>query len=115
MMLPLFDSQPEPARRAPSPLQLRRKRIREAFASADAKWQTAFSAFIVSYLASHGAATAEQIRIAYEKTSLPQPTGSKRASGAIYARLRASGTIKEVGREMSRMYGNGLVKYEIVR
>jgi len=115
MMLPLFDSQPLPARRAPSPLQLRRKRIREAFANADAKWRDAFSAFIVSYLASHGAATAEQIRVAYEKTSLPQPTGSKRASGAIYARLRANGTIKEVGREMSRIYGNGLVKYEIVR
>jgi hypothetical protein len=114
MMLP-FNLEPEPARRSPSPLQLRRKRIREAFANADAKWRDAFEALIVSYLASHGAATAEQIRIAYEKTSLPQPTGSKRASGAIYARLRAAGTIKEVGREMSRIYGNGLVKYEIVR
>lgn len=113
--LPLFDQVPAPQamRTAASPIDERRRAMNAAFEHADERWRTEYEAFILRFLTNRGPATAERIRTAYERTSLPQTRKSKRASGAIFVALRRAGKIREAGRETSRLYGNGLVRYEV--
>lgn len=112
--LPLFAGVPiEPVPPA-DPLRERRKAMDAAFAAADERWREEYTAFVLRFLVCYGRATAETIRLAYEaRPELPQTSKSKRASGAIFTQLRRMGRIREVGRELSRKYGNGLAVYEL--
>ena len=108
---PLFGAVPPPPPPAP-PVQERYEAMQAAHDKASDEWKEAYEAFILSYLASHDQATGEDIRLAYEKTSLPQVENSKRASGAIFARLKREGKIREVGFKLSEKYGNPIRLYE---
>lgn len=112
--LPLFTNQPEPVRPAPSPIAVRRKRIKEAFANADAEWRKRYRSYILQFLAS-GPATAEDVRLSYRQSGLPQTVGSQRASGAIFIALKREGLIREVGKRRSRIYGNDISLYEAIK
>lgn len=110
---PLFD-QPEPApKQSPTLLEQRREAMQATYDHADEQWKEEYEAFIVRYLRSYGRATAEHIRTAYEKAGLPQTNKSKRASGAIFTRLRRKKVIREVGRERSQIYGNFIPVLEL--
>lgn len=114
--LPLFDGCNLPSQRpTEDPLEARRRAEAAAFEKANAAWKSAYRDFILKYLEWNGPSTAEQIRIGYEKSFLPQQTGSKRASGAIFRSLMNEGLIRKCGRETSKLYGNELVRYELAR
>lgn len=110
---PLFGGAPPPPP-GPTEVQERHEAMQAVYERTKDEWKIAFESFILSYLASHGQATGEDIRLAYEKTGLPQleDDSSKRASGAIYARLKRQNLIREVGFKLSEKYGNPLRIYE---
>lgn len=112
--LPLFDRvQQLAAVPATDPLKEREAARDAAFAHADDRWKEEYTAFILRFLGANGPATAENIRTAYESTNLPQTSKSKRASGAIFVTLKREGKIRKVGKDMSKLYGNELDRYEL--
>lgn len=95
-----------------NPLAKRRHARDAAYDAADEDWKVKYEFFILQYLAMHRDGTAEDIRLAYEDRGLPQTSGSKRASGGIFVRLRKAGKIRETGKRKSRLFGNDLTVYE---
>lgn len=107
----LFDLGTAPA---PTPVDRRHRLMREALRHAGEVFRAAYEPFILRHLAQHGPASAEAIRLAYEEAGLPSPP-SKRASGAIFQRLKSEGRIRVAGQERSRLYANKLDVYELVQ
>lgn len=114
--LPLLTGVPAPVLPPDDPIAARKQAMAAAFDHAREQWREAYEDFICRYLMRHGDATAEEIRVAFEADSTnPQPGASKRASGAIFTKLRRRGTIVESGKRRSRIYGNDLAVYRLVR
>lgn len=98
----------------PTPLDKRYEAMAAAEQYASDDWKREYRNFILTYL-ERGPATAEDIRLQYEKNGLPQPGNSKRASGAIFVRLMREKVIKHCGHRRSRIYGNDLKIYDLTR
>jgi len=96
------------------PLERRKKLRDECLKRAGEAFRRSFTEFVIVYLTINGRATGEQIREAYAGTSEPQPH-KWQAAGGVYAKLRRDGKVHEVGRENSRIYGNGLPVLELAR
>jgi hypothetical protein len=102
--------EPEPA--PETPLEKRFAAAEASYEKSDDEWKAEYEAFILKYLALHEDATAEDIRLAFEKDeSNPEPGKSKRASGQIFIRLRKAKRIHRVGKRRSAIYGNDLTVY----
>lgn len=105
----LFGTMP-PQPPQPDPLTVREQAMQAAYAAADERFRTEYRAFVLRYLTKHADGSAEEIRLAYERSGLPRPR-VKRASGQIFKDLRKEGLIVECGKRRSRLYGNDLATY----
>jgi hypothetical protein len=105
----LFATMP-PQPPQPDPLAIREAAMKAAYDAADERFREEYRAFVLRYLGKHVDGTAEEIRLAYERSGLPGPR-CKRASGQIFRELRRDGAIVECGKRRSKLYGNDLATY----
>lgn len=85
--------------------------IDAALDAAHEEWKAAYEQHILRYASvAHEPFTAEDVRLAYERSHGPQ-TKKQQASGGIFQRLAKQGKLVAVGAKRSKKYGNFLTSY----
>ncbi len=75
------------------------------------EWKAAYERYILTYASvAYEPFTAEDVRLAYEKSHGPQ-TKRQQASGGIFQRLAKQGKLRQAGTKRSKIYGNFLTSY----
>jgi hypothetical protein len=93
-------------------LQLRRKRIREAFANANERWVAAYTQYILDHAENAVEPfSAEDVRLSYLADKSQPQTHHQQASGGIFMKLVREGKLRPVGYKQSRKFGNAIRTY----
>jgi hypothetical protein len=113
MIMPLFENIPEPRRtRKGSPIALRRRRVKEAFANADERWVKAYTQYILDYAETASEPfSAEDVRLRFLSDKSQPQTHHQQASGGIFIRLVRAGKLRPVGYKASAIFGNAVRTY----